>query len=86
MLIEDEHKIMFSFSVIYRETITQDITSELWDTRLELSKFWIKVCSCSCNDLPPGALCPETGDNSTKMEVCPVVSYNQMCETNATKL
>jgi hypothetical protein len=38
------------------ETIRHDSTSELPYIRLQLVKFWMKACTCSCNDLPPEAL------------------------------
>jgi hypothetical protein len=46
--------MIFTVWGVYWETFRQDNTSEISDIRLQ--EFWIKGCTCSCSDLPLGAL------------------------------
>lgn len=63
-------QMIFAYSESYYQIISQDNTWKLSDVRLKLSKFWIKGCTSSFNDLPPGAL-------QSRKRIWPMVRWNK---------
>jgi hypothetical protein len=61
--------MIYTISEIFCGIVRQDTISNVSDIRLQLLKFWIKACTCSCNALVERYCSQENCDTSEKSEV-----------------